>query len=169
MYPNPVIRVSRLGLTGFLTSLGYLRLRSRRCCRSGMQEPVIDSTRAHGLGPHGRNGSTQAGPITSGSLSDLLNGSFSDTRFSDGSTTGYRTGANSRPTLSSDFHLNDRNSGFHTHSDYPSPPLWSPFDQRNAATAQPNHYSYDFAGSTLMRSQVSTPSSSSLGANTLDL
>ena len=169
MYPNPVIRVLCLGLTGFLTSLGYLHLHSHRCCQSGMQEPGIDSTRAHGLGPHRRNGPTQAGPIMSGSLSDLLNGSFSDTHFSDGSTTGYCTGANSRPTLSLDFHLNDRNSGFHMHSDYPSPPLWSPFNQRNTATAQPDHYLYNFAGSTLMQSQVSTPSSSSLGANTLGL
>jgi hypothetical protein len=122
-----------------------------------MHKAVIDPAHARVYRPSGRNGPTQAGPLTSSLLTDLLNGPLGDMRFSDGSTPGYRSGAISRSMLGLDSYFNERNHGLHPQSEFPSqsPSLWSPFDH-HTQQSQPDPGTYDFTGSAHMWSQVSS-------------
>lgn len=124
-----------------------------------MEEQTRSSMQPHMLNDLPRECPTQSTTFVHGSLTDLLSGPRGDTRFSEGNSIGYQTGAASRSALESGDYMINRDPRIQPLSNPtpPSTPLWSPFSL--AKDVDPSTtYTQDMVNptrSTYMLSQVS--------------
>ena len=100
------------------------------------------------------NYSTQATPITSGLLTNLLWGPLGDTCYSDTSSNRY---LHTQSGLGSDDYMNKCNSALETQPELSLPsPLLSPFDPlRESTPLHPVTHTHNTSGSIAMHTQVS--------------
>lgn len=125
---------------------------------SAMEDPLdVNSVHSHTFNVH-CNYSTQATPITSGPMTNLLQGFLGDTCYPDPSSNRYQ---HTQSGLGSEEYLNEHNSAFEAQPELslPSPPLWLLFEQhRDATPLHHNMQPHNVSGSTTMRTWVSADS-----------